>query len=362
MGVGLKLLLPLFGVYAAAFASSSAFAQESFYQGKRLTLLINFAPGGPTDIEGRLLARHVGKHIPGKPAIIVQNMDGAGGAVGTNYLGEVAPKDGTYFGYLTGPAWRYVSVKEKSRVDFLTYNVVAYQPGTTVYYVRTDIAPGIRSASDILKAREVVIGGLAADSSKDLLQRLTMDLLGVKYRYVTGYKGNAGARLALQRGEISMFAESPPGYRSIVEPGIVAKGEAVPLFYDPGWNGTRYAEPAQVKGLPMKPFHEFYREVKGHEPSGKAWEIYRHILAINGAMQRMVVFPPGVPKAAMDAVREGIRQLETDKEFAADAEKSVGFVPDYEASENVQDLVRKALSVPAEDKEWIENYIRNAPR
>ena len=289
-------------------------------------------------------------------------MDGAAGAVGTNYLGEVAPKDGAYFGYLTGPAWRHVSVREKARVDFLSYHVVAYQPGTSVYYARTDIAPGLKRATDIVKAQNLVIGGLAADSSKDLLLRLTMDMLGVKYKYVTGYKGNSGARLALQRGEISMFSESPPGYRSIVAPGIVAKGEAIALYYDPGWNGTRYATPAQVRGLEMKPFNEFVKDATGSEPQGKLWQIYRHILAINGAMQRMVVLPPGAPKAAIEALRAAIGKLETDKDFAADAEKTVGFVPDYEAGENVQAEVNRALSVPAEDKEWIANYIANAPR
>ena len=74
--------------------------EKPFYAGKKLTILVNFAPGGPSDIEGRLLARHIGKHIPGSPAIIVQNMDGAGGQVGTNYLGEVAPRDGSMVGYL----------------------------------------------------------------------------------------------------------------------------------------------------------------------------------------------------------------------------------------------------------------------
>ena len=147
------VLWRIFGIFAATFISSSAFAQEPFHQGKRLTLLINFAPGGPTDIEGRLLARHIGRHIAGQPTIVVQTMDGAGGAIGTNYLGEVAPRDGTTFAYLTGPAWRHVSVKEKARVDFLTYNVVAYQPGTTVYYARTDVAPGLKSASFIPRCR-----------------------------------------------------------------------------------------------------------------------------------------------------------------------------------------------------------------
>src|SRR5438034_214874 len=68
-------------------------AQGPFYQGKNITFLINFAAGGPTDIEGRIVARHLAKHIPGNPAIIVQNMPGAGGVTGLNFLGEAARKD-----------------------------------------------------------------------------------------------------------------------------------------------------------------------------------------------------------------------------------------------------------------------------
>ena len=94
---------------ALAAAPDVASAQsDPFYKGKRLTLLINFAAGGPADIEGRLFARHFGKHIDGAPNIIVQNRDGAGGLVGTNYLGELGPRDGTMAGYLTAAAWNYV--------------------------------------------------------------------------------------------------------------------------------------------------------------------------------------------------------------------------------------------------------------
>src|SRR5262249_16180701 len=82
-------------------------AQEPYYKGKRITVLINFAAGGPTDIEGRLFAKHLAKHIEGQPNLIVQNMDGAGGVVGASYLGEVAPKDGTTMGYLSGTSWIY---------------------------------------------------------------------------------------------------------------------------------------------------------------------------------------------------------------------------------------------------------------
>ena len=345
------------GLALLALAATPAAAADGFYQGKRLSVLINFAPGGPTDIEGRLFARHVGKHLAGNPAIVVQNMDGGGGGTGASYLGEVAPKDGTFIGYLTGSAWRHVTMKEKARVDFLSYNIVAWQPGTTVYYARADVQPGLKKATDILKATNLVVGGLTADSSKDLLERLCLDLLGVPHKYVTGYTSNSSARLALQRGEINMFAESPPGYISVVAPGFVAKGEAIPLFYDPDWDGSRFATPSQAKGLDMKPFQEFLRDATGREPRGPLWDMYRHLLAVNGAMQRLVVFPPGAPKPAIDAMREAIRKLATDREFAAEAEKAIGFVPEYEAGDDVQARVNTALSVPSDDLQFIAEYI-----
>jgi tripartite-type tricarboxylate transporter receptor subunit TctC len=343
--------------FGASIAAAPATAADGFYQGKRLTVLINFAVGGPTDIEGRLFAKHIGKHLAGTPNIIVQNMDGGGGATGTNFLGEIAPKDGTVLGYLTGVAWRYVNIKERSRVDFLSYNMLAYQPGTTVYYARSNVEPGLKVASDILKAQNLVVGGLTADSSKDILERLSLDLLGVKYKYVTGYTSNSNARLALQRNEINMFAESPPGYIAAVAPSLVASGEVVPLYFDPGYNGKRFSRPAQANGLDMKPFQEFLRDVKGREPEGKLWDIYKKAIAINGAMQRIVAFPPGTPKPAMDTMREAIRKLATDQEFASDAMKSVGFVPDYEAGDSVQAEVTAALSLPEEDRKFIADYI-----
>src|SRR4051812_42963937 len=83
------------------FLTTTALADDPFYKGKRLTMLINFAAGGPTDIEGRLFAKHLVRHINGVPSLIIQNMEGAGGIVGAKYLGEVSPRDGTVAGYFT---------------------------------------------------------------------------------------------------------------------------------------------------------------------------------------------------------------------------------------------------------------------
>jgi tripartite-type tricarboxylate transporter receptor subunit TctC len=90
-------------------AASGAAAQEPFYKGKRLTVLVNYAAGGPADVEARLYAKYIGRHIEGQPSVIVQNIDGAGGLVGASYMGEVAPRDGSMMGYLSGAAWRFVN-------------------------------------------------------------------------------------------------------------------------------------------------------------------------------------------------------------------------------------------------------------
>jgi tripartite-type tricarboxylate transporter receptor subunit TctC len=354
-------LLALLGA-AWVVAAPHAGAQTPFYKGKRLTVLVNYAAGGPTDIEGRLFARHIAKHIEGEPNIIIQNMDGAGGIVGTSYLGEIAPKDGTMMGYLTGAAWVFANEPKKFRVDFRKYEFIAYQPGTTVYYVRSDVAPGMKQPGDILKAQGLISGGLAADNSKDLLIRLTLDMLGVPYRHVTGYRSNNTARLALQQGEINFFAESPPGYRSVVIPSMVKTGEVVPLYYDPGFNGESFYVPKQMEGLDIPPFQDFYEKIKGAKPSGKLWDMYLTSLSINSAMQRLLVLPPGAPQAAVDTLRAAVLRLNNDKAFAEDAQKVVGFVPEYSAAADTNHQVSNALTVSPEMRAAVAEYIKNGPK
>jgi tripartite-type tricarboxylate transporter receptor subunit TctC len=353
--------LAAIGIVSASRIDAAA-ADEAVYKGKRLTVLVNFAAGGPTDIEGRLFAKHIAKHIDGAPTTIVQNMEGAGGLIGNNYLGEIAPKDGTVVGYFTGAAWLYATEPDKHRIDFRSYEFVAYQPGTTVYYMRTDVAPGIKEATDIVKAQGLVAGGLSADSSKDLLMRLTLDMLGVPFKYVTGYRSNQNARLALQQGEINFFAESPPGYRSVVEPSLVKSGQVIPLYYDPGWNGESISVPKQIEGLAILPFQELYRKIKGTAPSGKLWDVYLSSLAINAAMQRLVVLPPGSPPAAVEALRAAVTGLDDDADFAQDAMSALGYVPSYEAGPQTNRQVRTALTVSPEIRAFVLDSIKNAKK
>ena len=151
---------------AAAAAPSPVLAQaQDFYAGKRLTILVNYDAGGPTDIEARLIARNIARHIPGQPTVIVQNMGGAGGIIGAKYLGEKAARDGSIVGYFTAAAQHAAFTPEKFSVDFRTYEFVAYFPNGRIHFMRTDVKPGIKTARDVMNAQLAHVGlpGVGAD-------------------------------------------------------------------------------------------------------------------------------------------------------------------------------------------------------
>jgi tripartite-type tricarboxylate transporter receptor subunit TctC len=345
---------------AVSLETTAAGAQQPYYKGKRLSVLINFAAGGPADIESRLFGRHLVKHIEGSPTLVFQNMDGAGGLVGAQYLGEVAAKDGTVIGALTGTAWIYASDPGRWRVDFGKYEFIARSPSTTIHFVRTDVPPGLKTPQDIVKAKGLIGGGLSADTSKDLRMRLGLDMLGVPYQYVTGYRSSPPARLALQRGEIHMFAESPPSYRSVVVPQLISTGIAIPVWYD------EIADPpvpsGQLEGLSIPSFPQLYKSIKGKMPSGEYWEAYRTLYEMNNALLRLVALPPGAPREAAVALRRAVERLAHDKEFAAEAKKIVEYVPEYETAADLSDQVRKAMVVSPQMRDYINAYTRNVPK
>jgi tripartite-type tricarboxylate transporter receptor subunit TctC len=340
-----------------AVGASKAHADEPFYKNKRLTLLINFAIGGPADVEGRLFAKYIGRHIPGEPSVLVQNMDGAVGIVGAKYLGAIAPKDGSIVGYFTGTGFIYAIDPSRFDPDFTSYGFVAIQGGATVAYLRTDVPPGMKLATDIVKAQGLIVGGLSVDTSKDIRLRLALDMLGVKYKYVTGYRSSAPARLAFQRREINIFSESTPSYRSIVVPDLIDKGEAIPVWYD---SGDTSHPSSQMTGLPILPFDQLFQKIEGRPPSGQLWDILQAVNVIEGAMLRMICFPPGTPPEARKALADAIVQLNGDKDHAAEAMNTIGFVPEWQVGPDVNQTVRSVLSMRPEVRNFLIDYIKAA--
>jgi tripartite-type tricarboxylate transporter receptor subunit TctC len=335
-----------------------AAAEEPFYKGKRVTYLINYAASGPTDVEGRLLARYLARHIEGSPSIVIQNKDGAAGLVGTTYLGEVGPRDGTMIGFLTGAAWKYLTDPQVHRVDVRTYEFIGFSPGNAVYYVRSDLPPGIRQASDVLKTHNLVAAGLAAGSSKDFLIRATLDMLGVPYRYITGYRSSATARLAVQKNEASLHSESAPAYFSQIEPTLVRSGELLPLFYDPNYDGSELTSPDVLKRTSMMSFPDFYKSMKGQLPSGNLWEAYLSNLAVAQGLLRTVVMPPGSPPAAVAAMRKAIAELNHDEEFQKESVRVMQFTSIYETGPDLNERVRKMMHASPEVLDFVRTYMK----
>lgn len=358
---GRAMLLALTATMLTLGAAAPGAAQD-LYAGKRLVILANYDPGGPTDIEARLIARHIARHIPGQPTVIVQNMAGAAGLIGTKYVGEKGPKDGTMVGYFSGAAQRYATNPERFAVDYLSYEFVAVVPNGRVHFVRSGVKPGIRVPADIVKAENLVVGGLGADGPKDIAMRLTLDMLGVPHKYVTGYNSSSRAMLAMQRGEIDFFADSPPVWVGQVVPQLVSKGEAVGVWLDPAYDGKAFHLPRPLKSIGVPPFHEVYRAVKGGQPSGPLWDAYLSILTVNGTMYRMMAMPPGTPKEAVAALRAAMAKLNDDPAYLDEAQKAIGEAPEYVAHASLNEDVRRALVVPPAVKAFMDDYVKRVDK
>src|SRR5262245_12630330 len=337
-------------------------ADAGFYTGKRLTVLVNYAPGGATDAEARVFARHVGRMLDGQPGVVIQNMEGAGGLVGAKYVGEIAPRDGTLAGYFTATAFLYAIEPERFKVDFKTYEFIGIQPSTSINFIRTDVRPGMKSPVDLMNAKDVIIGSLAPDSSKGVRMRLGFDLLGIPYKYISGYRSGGAAKLAIERGEINFYGESPPSYFSIIEPSLVKSGVVVPVYYDSGFDGQNFFVPDAAKGAPVAAFHEFYRAMKGAMPSGPLWEAYKALVAADGTMLRLIVLPPGAPPAAVAALRAGLTRLNSDKAYAEDSQKAFGYVPVWRAAADNNAVAARSMTLEPATRAFLQNYIKNPPR
>ena len=347
----------LWVLISSMILSAAAYAAERpYYQGKNITFLINFSAGGPTDIEGRIVARHLAKHISGNPTIIVQNMAGAGGVTGINFLGEKAKGDGLTMGYFTGPYNHQMMKSVSLRTDLMKVPFIASVGSVTVCYIRSDVPPGIKKPTDIAKAERFRAGGLSFDSNKDLRFRLAFDILGLKYDYVTGYNSSNDARLAVQRNEIQYHDENIPGYRGVVEPQLVKTGIVTPLYYHDVINpdGTMGKSPDYPE---LSSFTEVYTQIHGKAPTGIKYEVLKAANMASQNLSRVALLPPNSPKEAVLAVRQAFTSLSKDEEFIAEAKKVMRFQPRFDVGEDGERLRERVLWAPTEVVDFVRKYI-----
>jgi len=328
-------------------ALAPALAQEPFYKGKTVRFIVNFTAGGPTDVFARLIARYLPKYVPGNPTLVVQNMGGAGGIIGANYVYEVARPDGLTVGVFSGMYLPQILGGSSVRYDLNNMPIIAGAAETSVVYVRADT--GVKTGADLLKPlKPIVVGGFTRENNKDLGLRLALELLGVPYRYVTGYAGVPELRVAIQRGEINYTSESLTGYATT---GIllVREGVVVPVYQE-GLLGPE-GDIVRDTRSDLPTFRELFRKVKGSDPSGALAEAFK-ISGGSRSMLRFITVPPKTPADSVQILRRAFRETFEDPEFKTESNRILRFqLMTYvgEDAEKVNAAVFQAATGPARD-------------
>jgi tripartite-type tricarboxylate transporter receptor subunit TctC len=331
-------------------------AMAQFYKTKTVTMLVNYPPGGPTDIEARIVARHLPKHVPGKPTIIVKNQGGGGGMIGTNYLGEVAKPDGLTLGFFTWNVLAAALGDPGLRVKYTDFAFIAGVENPIVFYIRKDTKPGIKAAADIMKASGFKALSLDAQNTNTIQQTLALDLLGLKYKAVPGYKGLKGVETAILQGEGNMANTSLPGWRASIQPTMEKRGIVIPLWHLTARSADGTAKRSQsVPELPT--FEEFYAQVKGGAPTGIKYDALRMIIDPFTSMFRTIFMPPKTPAGAVATMRDAVAALWKDEAFLKDYEKAVKNRPNLVVGAEGEKIIAQVVGVKPELAAFLRKYM-----
>jgi tripartite-type tricarboxylate transporter receptor subunit TctC len=350
----LKSIVPALALMFAGLVGS---AGAQFYKGKTVTMIINYPAGGPTDIEGRIVANHFPPHIAGKPHIIVKNLGGGGGMIGTNYLGEVAKPDGETIGFFT---WNVIAAMLGDpglRVKYEDFALIGGVENPLVFYARKDTPPGLKSPLDIMKASGFNALSLNAQNTNTIHQGLALDVLGVKYKPVPGYRGLKDVQTAILQNEGQLANTSLPGWTASIGPTMYKQGVVLPLFQ---LNAAR--PDGSIKRSTAIPdimtFEEFYEKVHGKKPSGIEYETLRLLVDTLTSMFRTVFMPPKTPNEPVRAMRDAFASLQKDKAFLADYGKAVKTEPQLVTGDEGEIFMKKLAGVKPEIKKFLRGYMK----
>jgi tripartite-type tricarboxylate transporter receptor subunit TctC len=343
-------MLVIAGVLAAAF-SQTALAQ--FYKGKTITMIINYPAGGPSDIEGRIVAQHLPAHIPGRPTIIVKNVGGAGGVIGANQLGEAAP-NGETIGFFTLDMIAQIVGNPAIRVSYTDFVLIAGVENPLVVYMRKDTPPGINVATDIMKAKEFKALSLNVQNSNTMNQALMLDLLGLKYQAVPAYRGLKEVETAIMQNLGQLANTSLPGWTGSIEPTM--SDIVLPLWQlsARGKDGS-YPRSRALPNLPT--FEEFYAMVRGgKQPSGILYEVLRAESDPQLAMFRTALMPPKATAEAVAVMRSAFVELWKDPQFIRDYSNIVKTDPILVSGQEGQEILAAVGKIKPEIKAFITDY------
>ncbi len=301
---------------------------EEFYKGRVLKIVVSYFPGGGNDLEVRLLARHLSKHVPGNPSIIVQNMPGAGTVIGANYLYRLAPKDGSVVG-IFGPTQILRQMIGVPGVAFEAekFNwIVAANIGDVLSCIVNEAA-GVRNLDDAIKRREpLVVAATGPGSLTFTWPHAYKEILGANFKIVSGYPGAAGIRAAIERGEADAACISWAAFarRAIEE--MREGGTRVTVFTQMG-----------MKAAPDLPHLENALDRVKRETDRQVITA----LLTEYSMSRPFAAPPGVPGGRVQVLRKAFMDTLRDSSFLEEAKRlrvEINPLPGNELQNLVVDL------------------------
>ena len=329
----LRFTVALTIVWAACGPSARADAVADFYKGKDLRLVISTTAGTGYDAYARAVGRHLGRHLPGNPSIVPQNMPGAGGITAANHLYAVAPKDGTVIGMIQNTVPFEPLFENKAALfDPVRFNWLG-TPATEVGLFIVYHTSKIRTLRDA-QSQEFVAGTTGTASTPAFYGRLFNQLLGLKTRLVPGYPGQLELLLAMEKGEID--AMTSPFWSSLkVQRPTWHRDQTVRILFQYG-----AAPHPELKEVP------FASDLVTSAAD-------RILLAAAGAplaAGRPIAAPPGIPADRLAALRAAMTATFKDPQFIADCDKQGIECTDTRSAWELETLIKDAYAAPADIK------------
>jgi len=311
-------------------------AQSSPYEGKTVTIVVGFKAGGGYDRTARILARHLPKHIPGKPNVIVQNMPGANSITAANHVYAVAKPDGLTIGTFN----RNLVLAQLTNVPGVKFDMTKFAwigsaaSETTVLAIRSDLQ--FNSFDELRKSgKTVVIGATGPGANTYDFPLLLKEFLGVNFKIVSGYSSSADIMLAIERKEVDARAGSYSSLRTFIDRKLVH-----PVIR------ARAAEP----GIEQLPVDESFA------PNARA----KAIMALRSAPEvvgRPYVMTPGTPAETLRIMREAFAAALKDPELVAEATKAKMEL-EYTSGEETLKILTEVLSQPKDVVDEFSKYIK----
>jgi tripartite-type tricarboxylate transporter receptor subunit TctC len=340
------LVSSLIGLALLAGAIQKLHANE-FYKGQTIRFVVGFAAGGGYDLSARIVGRHMGKHIPGNPTIVVENMTGAGSLIAANYTYNSAKPDGLFVGIWNSAYVLRQALGDRAvRLDARKLGWIgAPTKGTPFCSIMAHT--GLKSLKDVLSAdRELKMGSTGPGSTYDDMPQILNRTLKTKFKVISGYEGTSTILVAMRRKEVDGGCWTWESARTTARPMLDASGDdkLIPFLIH-----SRELD-REVKDLPLIP------EVIMGQDNLSAYETWVGTYEF----QRPFSVPPGTSKERLQILRKAFADTLKDPEFIAEAKKTK-FDATYVSGEEVEKYVDKVLSVTPKAKELL-NFLMVKPK